>query len=116
MALQSESEVFKRYPTLNILLSKQIYQSLSKHGNPGLAVLYKFGFNAVKINPNEQILQDLRNLADKETLNNFEKSIIKISPSTFNQEIQARYATWLMKLNEWEAAEKAWAKILGNYI
>lgn len=111
LALQSESEVFKRYPTLNILLSKQIYQSLSKYGNPGLAVLYKFGFNAVKMNPNEQILQDLRNLADKETLNNFEKSIIKISPSTFNQEIQALYATWLMKLNEWEAAEKAWAKI-----
>ena len=111
LSLQSENEVFKRYPILKDILSNQVFQSFSKNENPGLAILYKHGLNAVKINPNEQVLQDLRNLAAKEKPDEFEKIMIKISPTAFNQEIQALYATWLMKLNEWEAAEKAWKKI-----
>lgn len=108
---QSENEIFTRYPTLHALLSKHVFQGLKNNGNPGLALLYKFGFNAVKVNPNEEIIQDLRKLAEKDNINSFEKSLIILSKKQFNTEIQALYATWLMSLNEWEAAEKAWEEI-----
>lgn len=109
--LQAENEVFPRYPALKTLLSKEVFQHLSNQGNPGLAVLFKYGFNAVNINPNEQVIQDLLALNQKEALNNFEKDLIKSPRISFHQELQALYATWLMKLNEWEAAEKAWEKM-----
>ena len=108
---QSENEVFNRYPTLQSLLSKQVFQNLKNHGNPGLAVLYKFGFNAVKVNPSEEVIRDIKELAKKEIINPFEKSLMVLSKKQFNTEIQALYATWLMTLNEWEAAEKAWQEI-----
>ena len=108
---QSENEVFNRYPTLQSLLSKQVFQNLKNHGNPGLAVLYKFGFNAVKVNPSEEVIRDIKELAKKEIINPFEKSLMVLSKKQFNTEIQALYATWLMTLNEWEAAEKAWEEI-----
>ena len=108
---QSENEVFNRYPTLQSILSKQVFQSLNNHGNPGLAVLYKFGFNAVKVNPSEEVIRDIKELAKKEIINPFEKSLMVLSKKQFNTEIQALYATWLMTLNEWEAAEKAWQEI-----
>ena len=108
---QSENEVFNRYPTLQSILSKQVFQNLKNHGNPGLAVLYKFGFNAVKVNPSEEVIRDLKELAKKEIINPFEKSLMVLSKKQFNTEIQALYATWLMTLNEWEAAEKAWQEI-----
>ena len=108
---QSENEVFNRYPTLQSLLSKQVFQSLNNHGNPGLAVLYRFGFNAVKVNPSEEVIRDIKELAKKEIINPFEKSLMVLSKKQFNTEIQALYATWLMTLNEWEAAEKAWQEI-----
>jgi hypothetical protein len=108
---QSENEVFNRYPTLQSLLSKQVFQNLKNHGNPGLAVLYKFGLNAVKVNPSEEVIRDIKELAKKENINPFEKSLMVLSKNQFNTEIQALYATWLMTLNEWEAAEKAWQEI-----
>ena len=108
---QSENEVFNRYPTLQSLLSKQVFQNLQNHGNPGLAVLYRFGFNAVKVNPSEEVIRDIKELAKKEIINPFEKSLMVLSKKQFNTEIQALYATWLMTLNEWEAAEKAWQEI-----
>lgn len=108
---QSENEVFNRYPTLQLLLSKQVFQGLKNHGNPGLAVLYKFGLNAVKVNPIEEVIRDIKELAKKENINPFEKSLMVLSKKQFNIEIQALYATWLMTLNEWEAAEKAWQEI-----
>ena len=108
---QSENEVFNRYPTLQSLLSKQVFQNLKNHGNPGLAVLYRFGFNAVKVNPSEEVIRDLKELTKKEIINPFEKSLMVLSKKQFNTEIQALYATWLMTLNEWEAAEKAWQEI-----
>ena len=108
---QSENEVFNRYPTLQSLLSKQVFQNLKNHGNPGLAVLYRFGFNAVKVNPSEEVIRDIKELAKKEIINPFEKSLMVLSKKQFNTEIQALYATWLMTLNEWEAAEKAWQEI-----
>ena len=108
---QSENEVFNRYPTLQSILSKQVFQNLKNHGNPGLAVLYKFGFNAVKVNPSEEVIRDIKELAKKEIINPFEKSLMVLSKKQFNTEIQALYATWLMTLNEWEAAEKAWQEI-----
>ncbi|MFN6079352.1 MAG: hypothetical protein ACK48I_09095, partial [Bacteroidota bacterium] len=108
---QSENEVFNRYPTLQSILSKQVFQNLKNHGNPGLAVLYKFGFNAVKVNPSEVVIRDIKELAKKEVINPFEKSLMVLSKKQFNTEIQALYATWLMTLNEWEAAEKAWQEI-----
>ena len=108
---QSENEVFNRYPTLQSILSKQVFQNLKNHGNPGLAVLYKFGFNAVKVNPSEVVIRDIKELAKKEIINPFEKSLMVLSKKQFNTEIQALYATWLMTLNEWEAAEKAWQEI-----
>ena len=107
----SENEVFNRYPTLQSLLSKQVFQNLKNHGNPGLAVLYRFGFNAVKVNPSEEVIRDIKELAKKEIINPFEKSLMVLSKKQFNTEIQALYATWLMTLNEWEAAEKAWQEI-----
>ena len=107
----SENEVFNRYPTLQSLLSKQVFQNLQNHGNPGLAVLYRFGFNAVKVNPSEEVIRDIKELAKKEIINPFEKSLMVLSKKQFNTEIQALYATWLMTLNEWEAAEKAWEEI-----
>lgn len=109
--LQSENEVVNRYPTLQALLSTQVFQSLKNHGNPGLAVLYKFGLNAVKVNPSEEIVRDIKELAKKENINPFEKSLMVLSKKQFSTEIQALYATWLMTLNEWEAAEKAWEEI-----
>ena len=108
---QSENEVFNRYPTLQALLSKQVFQSLKNNGNPGLAVLYRYGFNAVKVNPSEEVIRDIKELAKKDNINPFEKSLIVLSKKQFNTEIQALYATWLMSLNEWEAAEKAWEEI-----
>ena len=108
---QSENEVFNRYPTLQSLLSKQVFQNLKNHGNPGLAVLYRFGLNAVKVNPSEEVIRDIKELAKKEIINPFEKSLMVLSKKQFNTEIQALYATWLMTLNEWEAAEKAWEEI-----
>jgi hypothetical protein len=108
---QSENEVFNRYPTLQSLLSKQVFQNLKNHGNPGLAVLYKFGLNALKVNPSEEVIRDIKELAKKENINPFEKSLMVLSKNQFNTEIQALYATWLMTLNEWEAAEKAWQEI-----
>ena len=108
---QSENEVFNRYPTLQSLLSKQVFQNLKNHGNPGLAVLYRFGFNAIKVNPSEEVIRDIKELAKKEIINPFEKSLMVLSKKQFNTEIQALYATWLMTLNEWEAAEKAWQEI-----
>ena len=66
----SENEVFNRYPTLQSLLSKQVFQNLQNHGNPGLAVLYRFGFNAVKVNPSEEVIRDINELAKKENLDN----------------------------------------------
>jgi hypothetical protein len=108
---QSENEVYNRYPTLQSLLSKQVFQNLKNHGNPGLAVLYKFGLNAVKVNPSEEVIRDLKELTKKEIINPFEKSLMVLSKKQFNTEIQALYATWLMTLNEWEAAEKAWQEI-----
>jgi hypothetical protein len=108
---QSENEVFNRYPTLQSLLSKQVFQNLKNHGNPGLAVLYKFGLNAVKVNPSEEVIRDIKELAKKENINPFEKSLMVLSKNQFNTEIQALYASWLMTLNEWEAAEKAWQEI-----
>ena len=108
---QSENEVFNRYPTLQSLLSKQVFQNLKNHGNPGLAVLYRFGLNAVKVNPSEEVIRDIKELAKKEIINPFEKSLMVLSKKQFNTEIQALYATWLMTLNEWEAAEKAWQEI-----
>jgi hypothetical protein len=108
---QSENEVYNRYPTLQSLLSKQVFQNLKNHGNPGLAVLYKFGLNAVKVNPSEEVIRDIKELAKKENINPFEKSLMVLSKNQFNTEIQALYATWLMTLNEWEAAEKAWQEI-----
>jgi hypothetical protein len=108
---QSENEVFNRYPTLQALLSKQVFQSLKNHGNPGLAVLYRFGLNAVKVNPSEEVIRDLKELTKKEIINPFEKSLMVLSKKQFNTEIQVLYATWLMTLNEWEAAEKAWQEI-----
>lgn len=108
---QSENEVFNRYPTLQSLLSKQVFQSLNNHGNPGLAVLYRFGLNAIKVNPSEEVIRDIKELAKKENINPFEKSLMVLSKKQFNTEIQALYATWLMTLNEWEAAEKAWQEI-----
>lgn len=108
---QSENEVFNRYPTLQSLLSKQVFQNLKNHGNPGLAVLYRFGFNAVKVNPSEEVIRDIKELAKKEIINPFEKSLMVLSKKQFYTEIQALYATWLMTLNEWEAAEKAWEEI-----
>jgi hypothetical protein len=108
---QSENEVFNRYPILQLLLSKQVFQGLKNHGNPGLAVLYKFGLNAVKVNPSEEVIRDIKELAKKENINPFEKSLMVLSKKQFNTEIQVLYATWLMNLNEWEAAEKAWQEI-----
>ena len=108
---QSENEVFNRYPTLQSLLSKQVFQNLKNHGNPGLAVLYKFGLNALKVNPSEEVIRDIKELAKKENINPFEKSLMVLSKNQFNTEIQALYASWLMTLNEWEAAEKAWQEI-----
>ena len=108
---QSENEVYNRYPTLQSLLSKQVFQNLKNHGNPGLAVLYKFGLNAVKVNPSEEVIRDIKELAKKENINPFEKSLMVLSKNQFNTEIQALYASWLMTLNEWEAAEKAWQEI-----
>jgi hypothetical protein len=108
---QSENEVYNRYPTLQSLLSKQVFQNLKNHGNPGLAVLYKFGLNALKVNPSEEVIRDIKELAKKENINPFEKSLMVLSKNQFNTEIQALYATWLMTLNEWEAAEKAWQEI-----
>jgi hypothetical protein len=108
---QSENEVYNRYPTLQSLLSKQVFQNLKNHGNPGLAVLYKFGLNALKVNPSEEVIRDIKELAKKENINPFEKSLMVLSKNQFNTEIQALYASWLMTLNEWEAAEKAWQEI-----
>jgi hypothetical protein len=74
-------------------------------------MLYRYGFNAVKVNPSEEVIRDIKELAKKEIINPFEKGLIVLSKKQFNTEIQALYATWLMSLNEWEAAEKAWEEI-----
>jgi hypothetical protein len=109
--IQTDNEVFFRYPALKTLLTGKVFQQLNMQGNPGLAVLFRYGLNAVRIHPNEQVIQDLLALAQKKRLNNFEKDLIASSRISFNQNIHALYATWLMILNEWEAAEKIWKKI-----